>query len=471
MALTGAHRRRSPLSAPLPSPAASPFLGFGSEEALRATAAALPEGLFTTDLDGRVTHWNAAAERITGWSPAEAIGRTCSLLSGDVINGCACGAGPLRCALAATGRSSKTCTIRTKDGRLLLIVKNAVRLLAPGGETVGALETFTPVGPAGQEAGTGCDPALPAPGALVGRHPTVRELQRVIGLVARSSATVLVVGESGVGKELVAEAIHAASPRAERPLVRVRCAALGEVQLERELFGAAGGAEGELVRARGGTLLLDEIGDLPARVQAKLLRVLEAREVLRPGDERARPVDVRLVCTTHRELRAQVDAGVFRADLYFRLAAFPVHVPALRDRVEDLPLLVGAFLRAEEPARPHVRRVRPAALAALAAYRWPGNVRELHNVLAYAMLQAGDGELDVPHLPGHVRTRRPLPRPRPAAPVDEEAGRLRALLDACGWNRAEAARRLGISRVTLWKRLKAARIGPPPPPGPARRRS
>jgi transcriptional regulator with PAS, ATPase and Fis domain len=445
----------------------APFHGFGTEDALRAFANALPDGLFTTDLAGKVTFWNTAASRITGWSSEEAIGRDCSMLAGDAVSGCFCGTGPIRCGLLELGHTSKTCSLRTKDGRLLCIVKSATPLLDPDGGPVGALESFTPVGSPGVE--PRCDwPAVRGRSdrGLVGNHPAMIELFRTVALVAQTGATVLIQGESGTGKEGVAEAVHRGSRRSTGPWVRVSCSALDDELLEAELFGSASeDRRGRFQEAEGGTLLLDEVGDLPARLQVKLLRVLERREIERAGDATPLRTDVRILCTSHRDLDAMVEAGRFRADLYFRLATFPLRVPPLRERREDVPLLVEALLdRRAQAGGPRPAGISKEALAALAAWRWPGNVRELQNVLELAALRAGAGAVELAHLPEELR--RPAPPVRSAqgmAPVARRATRAGALeleeilatLERCGGNRAEAARQLGISRVTLWKRLKA----------------
>jgi len=480
-------------SRPTVPPSALPFLGLGSEAALRAVADALPDALFTTDLAGRVTYWNAVAERITGWPAAEAIGRDCSILAGDAVHGCSCGVGPVKCGLAEQGRSSKTCTLRTKDGRLLRIVKNAVLLYAPDGRVTGALETFTAADQA--RAAPGREAACAEPrgaeaaertarsGAdfcgLVGRHPAMEELYRTIGLVAQSNATVMILGESGSGKECVAEAIHTGSRRAGGPFVRVSCSALNENLLESELFGHVKGAftgalrdrRGRFQEAHGGTLLLDEIGDISPTVQVKLLRVIEQREIERVGDSAPIKVDVRLLSATHRNLKAMVQQGRFRADLYFRLAVFPIRVPSLREHLDDLPLLAEAWLaRLVDGGGARPAGLTAAAMESLQAYPWPGNVRELQNVLEFAALRAGAGRIALEHLPEEVR-RPPAGAGRPG-PGDAgleigstsgasralalTSGQLLEMVAKCGGNRAEAARRLGISRVTLWKRLKAA---------------
>jgi len=462
---------------PVAPPTDVPYLGLGSEASMRALADALPDALFTIDLDGRVTFWNRAAQRITGWSPEEALGRDCSILAGDAVRGCSCGVGPLRCGLAEQGRTSKTCTLRTKDGRLLLIVKNAVPVYDAQGRLTGALESFTEVGEEGFEPRCDWRPAVRGEAdfcGIVGRHPTMAELFQTIGLVAHSNATVMILGESGSGKECVAEAIHRGSRRAAGPFVRVSCSALNENLLESELFGHVKGAftgalrdrRGRFQEAHGGTLLLDEIGDVSPAVQVKLLRVIEQREIERVGDSMPIKVDVRLICATHRDLKGMVDAGRFRADLYFRLAVFPIRVPSLREHVEDIPLLAEAWMArfvAAGGTRP--AGISLAAMAALERYGWPGNVRELQNVLEFAALRSEGGVIDRRHLPEELLAppgarsppdRRGADAPAPIRrPADLETSEILAMLEACGGNRAETARRLGISRVTLWKRLKA----------------
>jgi PAS domain S-box-containing protein len=409
----------------------SPFLGFGSEEALRHLADAVADGLFTTDVEGRVTFWNEAAERITGWTREEAIGTSCSILAGDAVNGCSCGRGPIRCGLASSGPSSKQCTIRTKDGRLLAIVKSAVPVRDAAGEPVGALESFTVVR-AVAEAPRG-DGLL----GLVGRHAAMQDLFRMIELVAASSATVMIVGESGAGKDEVADAIHRLSPRAARALVRVPCASIDA---------ALGCGDGDLARAielaRGGTLVVGEIADLSPAAQLKLLQLVERRDASRAAQGAGAQEDFRLLCTTHSDLRAMVDEKRFRADLYFRLNVFPLRVPALREHVEDVPIIAERFLsRLASPCS-----LTPGAARLLVAHRWPGNVRELQNVLEFAALRSGGAPIDVTHLP-ELSARVTDP------PADERARIEEALARSCG-SRTLAARSLGISRVTLWKRMK-----------------
>jgi two-component system response regulator HydG len=425
------------MPAPPDSHAPLPLLGLGSEERIRALADLVPDGLFTTDLDGTITFWNRAAEELTGWAREEAVGQRCSLLAGDLVSGCSCGAGPLRCDLARTGRSSKQCAIRTRDGQTLVIVKNAVPLLDEGGAPVGALESFAAVGTAEALAGDAC--AVTSSSGrfvgLLGRHPVMTDLFRMIDLVARAASPVLILGESGAGKDTVARAIHRASARAAAPFVRVPCAGLDEAGLARELSAA-----------EGGTLALDGLGDLSPAVQARLLRVVEDRTLERDG--RAVHLDVRLLGTAMDDLRPLVARGRIRADLYFRLAVFPLRVPPLREHASDVGDLALKVL-ARLPGRP---RLGDDATRALEAYAWPGNVRELEQVVEFAALRAGGGEVRREHLPPELRL---AAEPRRAPPDPErERAELEAALARAGGNRTRAARDLGISRVTLWKRLR-----------------
>jgi len=277
-----------------------------------------------------------------------------------------------------------------------------------------------------------------------------RELQRI----APSDSTVLLLGESGTGKELFARALHQLSPRAGRPFVALNCAAIPETLLENELFGHEKGAftgadsrrAGKFELAQGGTIFLDEVGELPEPVQAKLLRVLEEKVVERLGGSGPLKVDVRIVAATNRELESAPD---FRRDLYFRLAVFPLRIPPLRERAGDIPLLAEAFL---ERFRRELRKPRlefaADAVAAMRAYHWPGNVRELQNVVERAAI-LHDGELAAAALA------LPAAKASAAEPPPDRA-RLESVLRECKWNRTAAAERLGISTKTLLARLRAA---------------
>ncbi len=317
------------------------------------------------------------------------------------------------------------------------------------------------------------------------RDPAMKAALRLVERVAHDDAPVLVRGETGAGKELVAHALHAISGRREGPFVALNCAALPPSLLESELFGHAKGAftgavrdaPGHVAQAHRGTLFLDEVAELPLEVQAKLLRVLETKSVLPVGGRQPVRVDVRFVAATHRSLRREVEQGRFRADLMYRLRVVPVFLPPLRERVGDVTLLCERFR--EEMNRTHRRRIEhiaPAALDVLTAYDWPGNVRELRNVLAYAYA-IGEGPVLLPtELPrelfdepssrgapakvgapasGEARGSQRTRRARTTLPRDEVE---RALAQASG-HKERAAELLGCSRVTLWRRMKELGIG------------
>ena len=304
------------------------------------------------------------------------------------------------------------------------------------------------------------------------RDARMKATFRIIEKVAGEDVTVLIRGETGTGKELVAQALHALSPRKDGPFRALNCAALPGNLLESELFGHAKGAftgavkdtPGHVQLAHGGTLFLDEVAELPLELQAKLLRVLETHAVVPVGGRDPIAVDVRIVSATHRALRAEVEAGRFRADLMFRLRVIPVRLPPLRERPADVLLIAEKVieeLRAR--GRRQVLRVAPAAAAALERYAWPGNVRELRNVLAYAFAIGEGPVLELGDLPPEVAATGPgeaevlVAAPPPALDPDDdaEARRIREALARTGGNRDRAARLLGWSRVTLWRRMRA----------------
>lgn len=313
-------------------------------------------------------------------------------------------------------------------------------------------------------------------GSMVGHSPAMQKLYSQIMRAAPSDASVLLTGETGTGKELVAKALHDNSERCKGPYVPVHCASLPENLLESELFGYAKGAFtgaatakiGRFEAADGGTLLLDEIGEIPLGIQVKLLRVLQEREVVRLGENHARPVNVRVIAATHRNLAAMVERGEFREDLYYRLRVLPLHVPPLRERKEDISLLVNTLLNdLKKRYKRENTGLSHEVLLALEAYAWPGNIRQLFNALEYALVHA-DGPTILPqHLPPEIEYVAPpgssvaLPEPslvrpyyRPQQETVNEAEIIARVLAETGGNKALAARRLGMSRTTLWKRLK-----------------
>jgi len=307
-------------------------------------------------------------------------------------------------------------------------------------------------------------------GRMWTRDAAMKRLIHLMQKVGASDSTVLVRGESGTGKELVARAIHDFSPRVRGPFHAVNCAAMPAALLESELFGHVRGSFTGAVRdnpghfrlAHGGTLMLDEIAELPLEVQAKLLRVLETHSVLPVGGRESVNVDVRIIAATHRALRKEVEAGRFRADLMYRLRVIPLFLPPLRTRHGDVELLTQKILdELNGRSRRKVARVSTEARAALAHHDWPGNVRELRNVLEYAFVVGEGPVLELSELPPEIATPESTldgePRveaPVTAAAISPEAQRILRAIERASGNKARAAQALGMSRVTLWRRAK-----------------
>ncbi len=304
---------------------------------------------------------------------------------------------------------------------------------------------------------------------LVGASPGIERVRGLIDRVAPSRSTVLLLGETGTGKELAAEMIHARSPRAERPFVAVSCASLPETLLESELFGHEAGAFTGAVKRRigrfeladGGTLFLDEIAELPLNVQVKLLRVLQERAISRLGSSQTLGVDVRILAATNRDLTKEIEAGRFRQDLFYRLNVFPILMPPLRDRPDDVPLLAEALLgRVAAEVQVPTPALSPQALARLQAYDFPGNVRELQNILERACLLAAQpggeaGVIGAEHLPRNLLAGVAAEGEAPASRLEgQERALILEALEAQRWNQTQAARTLGINRDALRYRMK-----------------
>ncbi len=310
------------------------------------------------------------------------------------------------------------------------------------------------------------------PLGMIGKSTAMLELKEMIHTVAPTDATVLIFGESGTGKELVAHGLHDASERRDKQFVAVNCAALTETLLESELFGHERGAftgadkrrEGRFMQADGGTLFLDEIGEIPLALQSKLLRALQQGEVQRVGSDTVLKVDVRVVAATNRDLYQDVQTGGFREDLYYRLNVIGLHVPALRERRDDIPLLADFFLRRfAEKNRKGIKGATPQAMDALVRHDWPGNVRELENAMERAVIIATGDYITLRELPRNLSdtplTDVPISATGEPAlaglSLDElERRAIMATLRECEDNKSEAARRLGITRATLHNKLK-----------------
>jgi transcriptional regulator with GAF, ATPase, and Fis domain len=307
---------------------------------------------------------------------------------------------------------------------------------------------------------------------IVGKDPRMRVIYGLIADIAPTEATVLIQGESGTGKELVARALHKLSPRQDKPFIVINCSAYPATLIESELFGHEKGAftgairqkSGRFEQAHGGTVFLDEIGEIPLSAQIKLLRVLQTQKFERVGGEKTIAVNVRILAATNKNLMEEVKKGNFREDLYYRLNVIPIHLPPLRERRNDIPLLARHFLERFAAAQGKgIVEFSPEAMRLILDYAWPGNVRELENIVEHATVLAKSGRIEALDLPAVLRAVAVSPGEAraPSTIVEHEKKLLREALEDCGWNKKEAARRLGISRSTIYDKIRRYRIARP----------
>ncbi len=435
----------------------------GPEMMTEAILESISDGVFTVGPDWTVTSFNRAAEEITGIPRAEALGRPCA----DVFRSSMCEGG---CALRKTLQTGKpvigkTGYIVTVQGNRVPVSVSTAVLRGADGRIAGGAETFRDLSEleALRQELDGKSRA----GSLESRSPLLQRIFEVLPAIAASASTVLLQGETGTGKEVVARTIHALSPRSRGPFVAINCGALPDTLLESELFGYRAGAftgalqnkPGRFALARGGTLFLDEIGEVSPALQVRLLRVLQERVYEPLGSTRPEKADIRVVVATNRNLAELVRAGVFREDLYYRVNVVRIELPPLRKRMEDLPMLLGQFV--EHFNRMQKRRLRgfaPEALSVLLAHSWPGNIRELENVVERAFVLCREGWIGIAHLPEELVARRgeadvPAMDLR-SVRESREAQAIRDALRRHAGNRLAAARDLGIHKTTLFRRLK-----------------
>jgi PAS domain S-box-containing protein len=420
----------------------------------------ISDGVFTVDPDWKVTSFNRAAEEITGIPRREAIGRRCS----EVFRASLCEGA---CALRRTMETARPvvnlpCYIVDTDGRRIPISVSTALLRDNRGRVIGGAETFRDLSVV-EELRRELEGRFQI-GDLVSRSAAMRRILEVLPAVAESDCTVLIEGETGTGKELLARAIHGASRRRQRPFVAVNCSAIPETLLEAELFGVRTGAytgadrdrPGRFARATGGTLLLDEVGEISGAVQVKLLRVLQEHSVEPLGSSSPLAVDVRVIAATNRDLKALVRAGSFREDLYYRVNVVRLELPPLRRRREDVPLLAEHFVATLNRRQGRALQGFSAeAMALLVAHDWPGNVRELENAVEHAFVLCRGGRIEPRHLPDQLRGRVARRRDLSSAVAAAEAEAIRDALRRNHNNRLAAARELGMHRATLFRKVKA----------------
>jgi transcriptional regulator with PAS, ATPase and Fis domain len=422
----------------------------------------ISDGVFTVDMAWRITSFNRAAEAITGVPRRDAVGCLCS----DVFRSSMCETG---CALRSTVDSGhpvigRSCYIIDAGSRRIPISVSTAVLRDAGGRIIGGAETFRDLSEI-EYLRMKLEGRFRI-GDLESRSPLMQRIFDVLPAVAASPSTVLIVGETGTGKELVARTIHSLSRRNSAPFVAVNCGALPDSLLESELFGykkgAFSGAEkdkaGRLALARGGTLFLDEIADMSPALQVKLLRVLQERTYEPLGATRSETADVRVIVATNRDLALQMRQGAFREDLYYRINVVRLELPPLRRRKEDIPVLVeqviSHFNRLQKKS---VRGIEPEALSLMMAHDWPGNVRELINAIERSFIMCREGLIGMKHMPRELMLHRAemesgleMRRARKMM----EAQTIRCALERNEHNKAATARELGIHKSTLFRKMK-----------------
>jgi PAS domain S-box-containing protein len=442
---------------------------------VQAVLDSIAEGVLTVDRDGRITSLNRTAEQILALAAGETLGRSAP----EVLPAELCGAGSPLHETLETGRQVRNREVSITDhaGAVVPLSLCAGPFRDETGGTRGAVCTMRDLREIERiaEERRSRTPFV----GIVGTHPRIREVFELVEMIKDSDSTVLLQGESGTGKGLFAQALHALSPRRKYPFVKVSCAALPETLLESELFGHEKGAftgaikerKGRFELADRGSIFLDEIGDLSPGVQVKLLRVLQEQEFERVGGSQSIQVDVRIIAATHRDLPQLMREGKFREDLYYRLNVIPIHLPPLRERKSDIPGLVEFLLgRFAARGKGTATSLSPRAMAILMEHAWPGNVRELENVLEHAMVCSRGSVIEPEALPRSLANgpRGPAPDAPPArldpvakgmTPAVERDAILRALEQSAG-HRGKAAEALGMDRTTLWRKMRRLGIAP-----------
>jgi len=422
----------------------------------------LEDGVMILDHRRRVVYINPAASRITGLSHSEAGGMRCS----EVLRSDRCGGDCLLDRSLESGKAAESQRVRMVDaiGSRRLLSMRAMAVADEGGGLNYAVEVFRDL------SGSHSLSGMESVGGLYSMSRRMLEIFELVPLVADSGSSVLICGESGTGKELLARAVHDSGPRSRGPFVAVNCAAIPDTLLESELFGHRRGAftdaradkPGRFEMARGGTIFLDEIADLSPAIQAKLLRVLQDGTYMPLGAVEEQRTDARVIAATNRAIEEMVDEGEFRADLYYRINVVRIDIPPLRERMEDVPLLVEHFVsRFNAALDREVEGVTDAALSALMAYDYPGNVRELENLIERAFVLCREGRIGLRHLPAKLAGGAEPP-PNGADGLERlEASYLMNALRRNGWNRAKTARELGIHKTTLYRKMKRYGIEAP----------
>jgi PAS domain S-box-containing protein len=430
------------------------------------------DGLILVGIDGKIVMVNQSFEQLTGYTSDEVLGRPCTILECDACETTIQQKNRKWCTLFDCEQDIKRrCHIMKKDGTYLTILKNASIIKNDQGVVLGAVETLTDISEIDrldQEVDQ-LSRRLDEDGSfygIIGKSAIIQNVFDVIYKAAQSDAPVIIYGESGTGKELVAHSIHLLGRRKDGPFIQLNCAALNEALLESELFGHIKGAFtgayrhriGRFEAAHGGDIFLDEIGDVPMSLQVKLLSVLETKKFERVGDHQSVSVDVRIITATNKNLDELISKKKFREDLFFRINVIPIHLPPLRNRIEDIPLLVNAFIgRLQKKTGKNITGLTQEAMEQFMSYQWPGNVRELKSALEYAFVIAEKGLIHLSHLPAKIADNQGAGGINSFLPDRKNPAEKKALIEALqqsNGNQSQAARILGINRVTVWNRMK-----------------
>jgi len=451
-----------------------------NNEFVKLLLESIGDGIFVLNPNGEIIAWNPAMEKISGYSSDEIKGKSCKILNFNQCFDKDCPTGMKDCGILKYGKVKPTeCLLSHKNGHTLSVTKNARLIKNKNNKIIGIVEAVTDLtelknARLKMEEATRRLGELNRLGGIIAKSQVMQNVFTFIKASAASDATILIQGESGTGKELVAGAIHSIGERRDKPLITINCSALSESLLESELFGHVKGAFtgaiseriGRFEQADGGTIFLDEIGEITPYIQVKLLRVLQQKEIERVGESKRRKIDIRIITATNKDLKSQVDRGHFREDLYYRLKVFPIYLPPLKNRKEDIPLLVSHFIKINnEKSTTKVKGISKHALKIFMDHSWPGNIRELANAIEHAFVLCSGRPIDIDDLPIEIREPGINSQPdkeeklKPVTTRHQHSSSLTReelidLLRSSDWNKAEVARRVGLSRASIWKYMK-----------------